>query len=305
MKHTFSVIIPTYNRARCVKILLDQLIDQYEGPEEIIIVDDHSSDSTADFVKLYASKHKSIFYYINEGAYQRDAKRTGLKYAHGNFIGFMDDDAQINDRNFFLMLRNTVRQDTVVQAKVILENLGKKDEANITWKDKIATKPFPVLELLAANFNTGSKPRRIFPLIEFGNFWPKSLQPLFIDDSLIKDAYGESYAAALKLYRRNIKIMHVPQLVIRHPGSTTGGSNRFDKKNMLNGFTEFHYGYFYNMVYLHSRFFPGWIWLWLPFFLCKASIALAINHNIAGFYKNAVIPIGKSLKQNYLHRCYV
>ena len=46
-----SVIIPTYNRARYLLRALNSVIMQTKAVQEIIVVDNHSSDGTRDFVK--------------------------------------------------------------------------------------------------------------------------------------------------------------------------------------------------------------------------------------------------------------
>lgn len=302
---TISVIIPTHNRARYLEQLLIQLSAQRQPPEEIIVVDDHSTDDTKQMVQRLATQHPRIRYVKNQGKYQRDAKATGLTLAHKQFIGFLDDDVCIDDQNFFVKLRQHLSQHVVVQAKVILEQMGQRNILTTSWRDALATRPYPVLELITTRLNAGSKIRNIFPLIEFGNFWPKSLQHYFIDQNLILDDYGESYAAALRLYRNKTPMKLVPNLVIRHPGADTGGSKRFDKRNMLRGFTQFHCGYFTNMIYLHARFYRAWVWLWLPFFLTKATIALVVNRDIRGFFINAVRPIFTAVRTYFIKRQYV
>lgn len=304
MKKTISIIIPTYNRARILERVLQQLLAQTQIPDEVIIVDDHSTDNTFAIVRKYANRNKEIQYILNSGRYQRDAKKTGLKKANSDYIGFLDDDVIIEDKDFFAKLQHHLKNTTVIQAKVILENMGKKNIFHESWFDHIAIRPYPVLELMAGNLNTGSRPRRIYPLIEFGNFFHTQYKEYFIDKNLIKDGYGESYLSSMKLYRFGIPLILIPELLIRHPGALQGGSNRFDKKNILQGFTDFHYGYFYNMIYIHARYFPWWIWLWLPFFAAKACIALAVNRNIKGFYAYGIKPIAYSFWRHIVLKQY-
>ncbi|MFH1353968.1 MAG: glycosyltransferase [bacterium] len=296
MLSSISIIIPTYNRANYLKTLINQLLTQSQPPHEIIIVDDHSTDNTVNYLKNLTRQSPRVKYILNQGHHQRDAKKTGLKYATGEYIGFFDDDAEIEDNDFLARLIPHLNPGRVIQAKVILEQMGRVNRPDITWKDILATRPFPILELVTSNFNCGTKRRTIFPLIEWGNFWHHSLKDYFIDDNLIKDGYGESYSASLKLYRAGVKLLIEPSLVIRHIGAPTGGSHKFNKKNMLRDFTKFHYGYFYNMIYLHRRFFSRWVWLWLPFFVLKSLIALTINWNLKGWYEYAYKPIAAAGK---------
>ena len=49
----FSIIIPTYNEAKNIVSLLDQIKHLVADDTEIIIVDDNSPDGTADIVRKY------------------------------------------------------------------------------------------------------------------------------------------------------------------------------------------------------------------------------------------------------------
>jgi glycosyltransferase involved in cell wall biosynthesis len=305
MNKTISIIIPTYNRAPYLKKILTQLLRQTEIPEEIIVVDDHSTDQTASLVKQLSNKYPQIRYCLNKGRYQRDGKKTGLGLITKNYISFMDDDVLIEDTLFFKKLKPHLNEHSVIQAKIILENMGKKNKPNKTLMDCLSFRPYPILEATGPDYNAGSHPRHIYPTQEAGNFWPAKLKHYFIDNNLIKDGYGESYASSLRLYQAGIKLILIPSLVVRHPGANTGGSNRFYKQNMLKGFTEFHYGYFYNMVYMHARWLPYWIWLWLPYFVGKSLIALLVNKQFINWRTNAWQPIVLSLNKHFRERNYI
>lgn len=45
-----TVVIPTYNRRYCLGRAIDSVMKQDCGPVELIVVDDASSDGTADWV---------------------------------------------------------------------------------------------------------------------------------------------------------------------------------------------------------------------------------------------------------------
>lgn len=299
MSNTITIIIPTYNRAFLLAQIIKQINTTSDPPEEIIIVNDNSTDNTAVLVSSLQKKYPNLKYTLNDGRFQRDAKNTGLKIATGDYISFWDDDLILEDPGFFTKLRPLLKQSNVVQAKVILENLGQKNEAKTHISDHIAYRPYPILEFPTPHYQSGTKPRQIYPLIESCNFWHKSLAPQMIDRNLIGDAYGESYLSSFRLLKKKIKLTLYPQLTIRHPGANIGGSNRFNKKSMLNGFSEFHRAYFYNMTYAHSICWPKWIWLWLPYLGLKSIIALMFNKSFANWQKYAASPMASALKQHY------
>lgn len=61
-----SVVIATYNGERYLKQQLDSILAQTHSPEEIIIVDDASSDSTAAILKSYAANDTRFRLLMNE-----------------------------------------------------------------------------------------------------------------------------------------------------------------------------------------------------------------------------------------------
>jgi glycosyltransferase involved in cell wall biosynthesis len=292
---TLSIIIPTYNRAPVLRLLLEDLLAQTRPPDEILVIDDHSADETRAVVENAAHRDPRVRYVLNEGRYQRDAKWTGVQQAHGDVIGFLDDDARMDDRSLLERLRPHIRSDTVIQAKVVLENMGRRAEDAERFIDRFTGRPWPVLELFPPAYHRGRRPRPIFPLIEFGNFWPRHLAPAFHAPALIADGYGESYAWSLNLRRRGVRLLFVPDLVIRHPGFGSGGSQRFGKTRLTRNFTPFHEGYFFNMVALHAQYVPLWALLWLPFYGGKILVALACNGNVQGAWRYGILPTFRAL----------
>lgn len=89
-----SVIVPIYNVAsylpRCIESLLDQTYDNIE----IVLVDDCSTDESAVIAKEYAQKHpkKCRFIQREKNGGLSAARNTGLEFAAGNWISFVDSD---------------------------------------------------------------------------------------------------------------------------------------------------------------------------------------------------------------------
>ena len=61
-KYKVSVIIPTYNRAHCIEETIISVLNQTYTDFEIIVIDDGSSDDTAEVLKKYRNKIKYIYY---------------------------------------------------------------------------------------------------------------------------------------------------------------------------------------------------------------------------------------------------
>ena len=87
----FSIIIPSYNRAKFLPATIDSVLAQSFTSWELIIVDDHSADNTNEVVTNY--KDPRIRYEWNEVNLERCASRNkGIDLAKGKYICFLDSD---------------------------------------------------------------------------------------------------------------------------------------------------------------------------------------------------------------------
>jgi len=94
----FSVVIPTYNGAERLPKVLDCLQAQEVPPNlqwEIIIVDNNSRDETAAIVEQYQSTWNidvPLRYVVEPLQGAAFARQTGIRQAHRELVGFLDDD---------------------------------------------------------------------------------------------------------------------------------------------------------------------------------------------------------------------
>jgi len=84
-----SVVIPTYNRAYCLRDAIDSVLTQSFRDFEIIVVDDGSTDGTNEVVKQYGDRIRLI-QQVNAGV--SAARNTGIRAAKGEWIAFLDSD---------------------------------------------------------------------------------------------------------------------------------------------------------------------------------------------------------------------
>ena len=90
MTHTVSVIITGYNYARFLPAAIESVLAQTRLPEEIFVVDDGSTDDTAEVVARYASRGVRYIYRENGGV--SAARNTGIRESTGDLIAFLDGD---------------------------------------------------------------------------------------------------------------------------------------------------------------------------------------------------------------------
>jgi teichuronic acid biosynthesis glycosyltransferase TuaG len=87
----FSVIIPVYNAEAYIQRTLESVFAQSFRDFEVIVVDDGSTDRTADRVQTF-SHHPGLRYVYQDNAGPAAARNTGLMLAEGQFIAFLDSD---------------------------------------------------------------------------------------------------------------------------------------------------------------------------------------------------------------------
>jgi len=89
MSPLVSVIIPTYNRAYILDKAIESVLNQSFKNIELIVVDDASTDETSKLVKRYPSV---VYVRHSKRKGPAGARNTGLKYAKGRYIAFLDSD---------------------------------------------------------------------------------------------------------------------------------------------------------------------------------------------------------------------
>lgn len=96
MPPTISAVIPTFNRAKLLAEAVDSALQQTHPPDEIIVVDDGSTDNTEQVVAQYGGR---LRYIRQENSGPAGARNHGIRVASGDFIAFLDsDDLWVKDR---------------------------------------------------------------------------------------------------------------------------------------------------------------------------------------------------------------
>ena len=87
-----SVVVPTYNRAYCVGRAIESVRAQSHSNWELILVDDGSTDNTAEFIASTYKEDARVRYLRQDNAGVSAARNTGIKAARGNYIALLDSD---------------------------------------------------------------------------------------------------------------------------------------------------------------------------------------------------------------------
>ena len=92
MAATISVVIPTYNLATYLPRAIDSVLAQTRAPDEIIVVDDGSTDDTPQTVRPYLDRIRFI---RQQNAGASVARNTAIEAAKGEWIAFLDGDDEL------------------------------------------------------------------------------------------------------------------------------------------------------------------------------------------------------------------
>jgi glycosyltransferase involved in cell wall biosynthesis len=98
-----SVIVPTYNRDQFLSDAINSIYHQTYRPIELLIVDDGSTDNTADIVerargKFQEEPHLTLQYIWQQSQGAPAARNRGLQESRGEYIQFLDSDDVLHPR---------------------------------------------------------------------------------------------------------------------------------------------------------------------------------------------------------------
>lgn len=211
-----SIIVPAYNAEKSICRCIDSILNQKDVEFEVIIVDDGSSDGTAQLCQKY-KELGNVKLITKENGGVSSARNEGLRHVEGEYVMFVDSDDYIAD-DLCYHLYEEIQQgyDMVISSfKFIYEHALYKKERYIGAHER--------------RIIDGSMSDKICDILEVGLATPpfaRLYRRELIDDIWFVEGVnvGEDVLFNIECYKKNIKILIIPYVgyyYIQTTGSIT------------------------------------------------------------------------------------
>lgn len=109
--NTLSLVVPVYNVAAYLPACLESIAGQSRMPDEVIVVDDGSTDSCPDILKSFSARIPQMRVIRQENGGLSAARNTGLAHATGEWLAFLDSDDRLDRHHCEFALTMAVGDD--------------------------------------------------------------------------------------------------------------------------------------------------------------------------------------------------
>ena len=100
-----SVVVPVYNVEGYLEECLDSILAQPYDDLEFVMVDDGSTDASADIARRYADRHGNFRLVSQANAGLGAARNAGIEAAQGRYLTFLDSDDRLPADAYSAMMR--------------------------------------------------------------------------------------------------------------------------------------------------------------------------------------------------------
>jgi len=207
MNYLLSIAIPTFNRYKYLKELIEQLLFQYQKIDklkiEILIVDNASTDETRNYLTEISST--DFFYYRNQKNIGADANFIEcVKKSKGNYVWLLGDDEKL-ENNALKTIIEILEKDN--PSLIITLDKGYKNKAIYNLKYKNYNE--------IVNFSAKNNPHFLLAhsLIS-SNIFKRELFDTDKAMSKLKTNYGHMYAIIEKLKDNGIIVIPETFIII-------------------------------------------------------------------------------------------
>lgn len=216
---TLSVLIPVYNAAPYLQEMLDSVLQQSMQADQIVIVNDGSTDQSLEVLTAYQRREGRILLIDQPNGGVSRARNAGLTHCEGEFVALMDSDDICLPERFETQI-TTMRDQRADICGSWLQNFGASSRLN----------KYPACsDQLKWNYlffgRTIPNPSCIFRRASIG-------ETRYMDGL----AFGEDYAFFLTCLINNPKILltNVSKPLVHYRIHSSQASRRLKEQNLSN-----------------------------------------------------------------------
>ncbi|MGL6298353.1 MAG: glycosyltransferase [Methanobacteriaceae archaeon] len=129
-----SIIVPVYNTENYLRQCLNSIVNQTIEDIEIICVNDGSTDNSLTILKEYANNDSRIKIFCQENKGLGAARNTGMKYAMGEYLSFIDSDDWIESDTYEVLYNDAKNNNLDI---VMFQLINFNNETNKYYEDSI------------------------------------------------------------------------------------------------------------------------------------------------------------------------
>lgn len=170
-----SIIIPVYNAEKTLRRCLDSIESQTYNDWECLLIDDGSTDHSAEICKEYESNDSRFRLIQKENGGASSARNVGLDYVKGEYICFCDADDSAETNWLAVFMEGIAQCDLMVASFNIIKEDGSKTKRTFPYHIEDVDLLWAVLEMSGNG----------------GMLWHKCFRTSIINDNHIR--FNEKY----------------------------------------------------------------------------------------------------------------
>lgn len=140
MEPLVSIIVPVYNVEPYIHRCIDSILAQTYQQMQIILIDDGSPDRCGEICDEYSKKDSRIIVIHQENEGLSGARNTGLLFAKGEYVAFVDSDDWIHPKMYETLIGLSRKYDLDIVRSSVCETDNKGYKKSIQPSNSIANR---------------------------------------------------------------------------------------------------------------------------------------------------------------------
>lgn len=264
-----SVIVPVYNAQEYLKRCVDSILQQTYKDIEVILVDDGSTDQSAEICKEYEIQNTHVRYIYQENAGPDYARKNGVQESTGDYLTFVDADDYVDSD----MIHRLYQELTERECDMVCSQVKRVDDNGRIWDITQVSEEGALCETIQDSMRQFFVTRYIS-----GSYYAKLYRRELLQDyDFVKDSLiGEDITAVLQALQKAKKVFIMPDAFYYYYWNGNSISH--------SGYTDRHYVSLLNYIKLRDEL------------LLKQYIE---SYYVAGFFAEYEMAVATAMSRNW------